>query len=234
MRATKLVLVAITAGALLGTTACGGTVTIRPASGSTPPTSDITISGQTTAGVAAEDGSGAGITIRPDGVTVRDGSGAGYSTGPNGVTVDDGQGNGFSTGPDGVTVRTGPTRERDPNAGAGASDLVTFCGQATRFGAAHVAMLKSYAASGSSQTEKFAASLATMIDALAQMSRTGPPALQADLATLTSATTAIQDAYHRNGGDLVRLDAEGSVIGIGDAARGAYDRANAVAVDACG
>jgi hypothetical protein len=231
MRARNLILGAIVAGAMLGSAACGGNeVTIRPAGGSTAPTSDVTTSGRTTTavGAAAERGSGAGFSVGPNGVTVGDGSGAGYSIGPDGtVTVGDGRGNGYTAGPGGVTVKT---REHDPNAGADASDLVVFCGQAARFGTANVELAKSFP--GDAAT--FAASLTTMHDAVLQMKRTGPSAVQTDLTTLGSAVAEIQAAFDRNGGDLTRLGAEGSVAGVSSAAQGAFDRVDVVTVDACG
>jgi hypothetical protein len=257
MRATNLVLGAIIAGALLGTAACGGgTVTIRPADGSTVPTSGTTITGRSSAGitvgpsdspaagytigadgrVTAGDGSGAGFTIGADGsVTAGDGNGAGYTIGPDGtITASDGAGNGFTAGPGGVTARAADAGSVQTGLGAGASDVVAFCGQASRYFTANLAMAKALRATDSGDADRFTTALATTADAVARMRPVGPPAIQPDLQTLDATAREFAAALQRSDGDLRRLAADGSLDGISAAGQTSYERLASATAEACG
>lgn len=228
MRTTNLVLGAITAAALLSTAACGGgTVTIRPADAASPPTSAAA------AATSAPATGSAGFSIGSDGtVTAGDGTGAGFTAGPGGFTATDGTGNGLTAGPGGFSAQSSPAPS-DPALRATASDIVTFCAAASRYGTANLAAAKSLAAGGSADSGAFAATLVTMADGVAEMRRTGPPSLRPDLDTLATTVTAIDDAFVRNGRDLGRLAADGSVEGIASAAEGAFDRLDTAATGVC-
>lgn len=226
MRTTNLVLAAVVTGVLLGTTACGGgTVTIRPADA--PGSAAATPA----AGATPTAGDRAGFTIGSDGsVKVSDGAGAGYSVGSDGsVKVDDGAGNTISVGGDGSVDVSAVS----PVALDGAPDIAAFCTQATRYGIAFADAQEQLAKPASGDADRFATSMATMVDATDKMRGSGPPALEPDLDALAARDSAIAALLVTNGRDLERLAADPSLAAIDSAGQRAFIRVGVTTAAAC-